>query len=279
MAYRAPRYSYVHAAREVGADAITVSDTAHDDFPVDNLIDDRAGTRFMWSGSVVDPTIDIDLLAGFDTGLSRLILPANHNVTSLYIEDDDNDGFSSPAALHASVGSPDTSPVPGTLYDSGAFDTGNSTQQHIRINIVGTLQYYVSQIFLTKIMTIGAGVAKGPSLADSPDFFRPNITQLGQPTGLLPTVQNGPDQREFELSYESPLDGADLTAMEALIAAVGMHSPFFVDPASFSTPPETDEPVLWMRFTERPDSRNSILVPMNGTRSKTFRLGLVESLD
>jgi hypothetical protein len=236
MAYRAPRFSYVHAARDAGAGGITVSDTAHADFPKDNLVDDRAATRFKWSGSVASPTIDIDLGhvlgAGFDTGISRLIIPADHNIESIYIEDDDSDSFSSPAALHASVGSPDTSPVAGTLYDSGAFDTGNSTQRYIRINIVGTAQYYLPQIFLTKIMTLTAG----PVLEDTPDFFRPNITQLA-------------------------------------------HSPFFVDPASFSTPPETDEPALWMRFSERPDSRNSILVPMNGVRSKTFRLSLVESLD
>ena len=279
MAYRAPRYSYVHAARDVGADAITVSDTAHDDFPVDNLVDDRNQTIFKWSAPVVDPTIIIDLGAGFVTGLSRLILPANHNVTSLYVQDDDAIGFPTPAALHASVGSPDASPVPGTLYDSGAFDTGNSTQRYIRINIVGTLQYYLSQIFLSKIMTIGGGTIRGPNLADAADFFQPNVTRLEQPTGLLPTVQNGPDQRAFELLYESPLEGADLTAMEALIASVGMHRPFFVDPASFSTPPKTDEPALWMKFAERPDSRNSILVPMSGTRSKTFRLSLIESSD
>jgi len=276
MAFRAPRYSYVHAARDVGAGAITVSDAAHADFPVDNMVDDRNGTRFMWSGSVSNPTIDIDLGADFDTGFNRLIIPANHNIESLLVKQDTTDSFPSATELHAT----DTTINAGTLYDSGEFSEQASDERYIRIQIqVTSTQLYLSQLFLTKIMTIGGGTSKGPNLADSPDFFRPNVTQIAQPSGLLPTVQNGLDQREFELSYESPLDGADLTAMEALIASVGMHRPFFVDPMSFSTPPETDEPALWMRFVDRPDSRNSILVPTNGTRSKTFRFGLVESLD
>ena len=95
MAYRAMRASHVHAAREVGAAAITVSDTAHTDFPEDNLIDDRAATRFMWSGSVVNPTIDIDLGSGPDTGLNRLIIPANHNIESITVQEDDDSGYGS----------------------------------------------------------------------------------------------------------------------------------------------------------------------------------------
>ncbi len=272
MAFRGPRYSHVHAARDVGADAITVSDTAHADFPKDNLIDDRfAGTLFKWSASVVNPTIVIDLLAGFDTGLSRLIIPANHNIESITVQDDDNDSFSSPTTLHAA----DTGINAGELYDSGPFDTGNSTQRYIRITINGTAQYYLPQLFLTKVMTISTGIA----MADSPDTMRSNTTRLRQPSGLLPTVQNGPQQRVIQYEYESPLSGADLTNMEAFVDAVGMSRPFYVDPASFSTPPETDEPALPMWFEDMPDVRNSILVPMAGTRSKTYSLSLIESVD
>ena len=128
---------------------------------------------------------------------------------------------------------------------------------------------------MTKIVEIGTGVA----LADSVDEKRDNVTRLQQPTGRLPTIQHGPQQRYIEYEYESPLSGADLTAMEALVAAVGMAYPFYVDPASFSTPPETDEPALAMKFAEMPSSSNSILVPMVGARSKTYRLQLIESLD
>lgn len=274
--FRAPLYSYVHAARTVGADAITVSDTAHADFPKDNLIDDRNGTRFMWSGSVASPTIDIDLGSPFESGISRLIIPANHNIQNLYVQDDSTAAFSSPADLHASPGVPDSSPSPGTLYDSGLFDTANSTQQFIRIGIVNTAQYYLSQICLTKSFQPDSS---GIALADSLDSKRANATRLNQPTGLSPTVQNGPLQRVIEYKYESPLTGGDLSVMEVFVASVGMTYPFFVDPASFSDPPEAEEPVLWMKFAEMPEARNSILVPMNGVRSKTYHFQLIESLD
>ena len=75
------------------------------------------------------------------------------------------------------------------------------------------------------------------------------------------------------------MEGADLTAMEALISDVQMHKPFFVDPASFSTPPETDEPALWMKFATPPRVRNEIGVPNLGVKSKHFQLSLIESLD
>jgi hypothetical protein len=34
-----------------------------------------------------------------------------------------------------------------------------------------------------------------------------------------------------------------------------------------------------MKFAGMPQSSNSILVPMSGARSKTYRLSLIESLD
>lgn len=275
MAYRSPRYSYVHAARDVGAAGITVSDTQDADFPKDNLIDDRASTLFKWSASVVNPTIDIDLGAGFVTGLSRLIIPANHNIEQIAVYDDDAADFVGKTTLHAA----DTSINAGVLYDSGAFDTGNSTQRFIRIEITGTDTFELPQITLTKIQTFDVG----PVLANAVDQIEPNVTRIQQPTGISPTVQNGLDQRFLEYDYERALlDGGgstDLPDMEALIASVGMFRPFWVDPASFSTPPETDEPVLWMKFQQMPTSRYTVKVPASNTRAKTYQLRLIESLD
>ena len=270
MAFRAPRYSYVHAAREVGVAAITLSDAASADFPVDNLIDDRAGTIFKFNASAVNPTIDFDLGANFDTGLSRLIIPSNHDIESVTVEQDTGGSFASPTTLHAA----DTGINAGVLYDSGPFDQQNSTERFIRVTINGTAQFKIPQIILTKIVTL----AKGPFLRDSRDEKIANVARQVQPTGLSPTVQLGPQQRVIE--YEYPLvEGADLTAMELLVNTVGMSFPFFVDPASFSTPPETDEPVLWMKFAEMPNSSNTVLVPSNQARSKAYQLRLIESLD
>lgn len=273
MAYRAPRFSHVHAARVVGASAITLSPgTADADFPVDNLIDDRAGTLFKWSASQASPEIRVDLGASFDTGIDRLIIPSNHNVETLMVEQADNVGFTTNLeTLHAS----DTSPTPGTLYDSGTFDTAVSSRRFIRVHMLTTALFELPQIFLTKIVTL----IIGPNLGDATDEMRANVSRQRQPSGISPTVQLGPQQRFIEYEYEPPITDADLTALEALIANVGMSKPFFVDPASFSTPPETDEPALAMKFDTMPESQNSIVVPQSGERAKTFELSLIESLD
>ena len=278
MAYRVPRYSHVHAARDVGAAGISLDgDSAHADFPIDNLIDDRAGTIFKFSASVVNPNIEIDLGASFAadglSGLSRLIIPRNHNIEEIGVFDDDAADFVGKTTLHAT----DSSVVAGQQIDI-EFDTANSTQRFIQLAIVGTAQFFLPQIFLTKII-FDSPTSPGPTLQRSPDGKRANFARQNQPTGQSPTVQLGPQQRLIEYDYENPLEGADLTAMEALVDSVGMDRPFYVDPASFSTPPETDEPVLWMKFEEMPSPNYSVLVPMSGTRSKNYTLRLIESLD
>jgi hypothetical protein len=258
MAFRAPRYSYVHAARDSdAATAITLSQIEDPDFPKDNLIDDRAGTRFQFNAAGT-PNIVIDLGSGYATlGLDRLIIPADHNIEYLSISEDtvvtmDN----SPQSLSANA-----AVVEGVLIDREFYT------------------YYLPQLFLTKIMTLDIG----PDLRDAPDWKKPNVTRLEQKTGLSPTVQNGPDQRYLEYDYVYRLSDAgastDLTDIEAFVDAVGMYRPFYVDPASFSTPPETDEPALWMKFLDYPKPRLGVDVPQTEERSKTYTLQLIESLD
>jgi len=268
MAFRAPRYSWVHAARDVGASAITVSDTADTDFPVDNLIDDRSSTLFKWSASVTDPTIDVDLGSDFVTGLDRLIIPANHNIETLTIFEDDNAGFTSATTLLATT----TLPTPGVLIDL-AFAA--SSERHIRIEITGSDTYFLSQLYLTTLVTF----VVGPHLKNALDSHKANVTRLLQPTGISLTVQNGPDQRVLTYPYEFALTGSDLENMEAMIQGVGMVRPFYVDPASFSATPGTDDPPIWMKFDEMPVSNFAVDVPMSGVNAKTYVLNLIESLD
>jgi hypothetical protein len=268
MAYRAPRYSYVHAARDADALAaeIAVSDTAHTDFPIDNLIDDRAGTLFKWSAEVVNPTIDIDV--GFDviSGLDRLIIPANHNLTYVRVGEDTNNSFGAIDYLCAN-----TAVTPGKII---SIDLTPSTKRFIRLEFNDTDQFYLPQIVLTETATLTVG----PDLANSADGYRANVTRLIQNTGLMPSILHGPQQRVMEYSY-APIEGADLTAMEALIATVGMDRPFFVDPASFAGNPAATDPPIWMKFDDMPESRHTVLVPMSNAESKAFSLRLIESLD
>jgi len=268
MAYRAPRYSFSHAARDVGASAITVSDTAHTDYPKDNLLDDRAGTIFKWSAVVTDPTIAVDLGSGFVTGLDRIIIPANHNVVNVKVEQADDSGFS----VNLSTLKTATVVTAGSQID---LEFTASTRQFIRITFTGgPTQYYLSQLVLTEIKALTVG----PDLANSPDGFLANATQIIQNNGMRPSIQHGPQQRVIEYSY-APIEGANLTTMKALIAAVGVTVPFYVDPASFSATPATDDPPLWMKFETIPREVHTVLVPMNENESKEFVLRLIESVD
>jgi len=273
MAYRAPRYSYHHAGRDAGP--ITISDSAAALYPLDNLTDDRNGTVFMFDGVVTDPTLIMDLTGSFvaedHVGFNRVIIPANHSILTIKVDQADDLLFTQNVEL---LHDTDISPTPSTLYDSGEFDTAASTRRFIRFTFVGTSVFFMAQLILTKIKELTVG----PDLENSPDGYRANVTRLLQNDGQSPTILHGPQQRVIEYSY-APVEGADLAILEELIAIAGMDKPFYIDPASFSTPPETDEPPLIVKFDEMPDSRHTILVPKTGVASKAFVLRMIESVD
>ncbi len=270
MPYRAPRFSYIHAARDVGAAAITLDgDTEDADFPTDNIVDDRANTLFKFSASFTTPNIIVDLGAAFITGISRCIVPPNHNYTSIRIQDDDNLAMTTPATLHSTFAA-----TPGQQVDI-EFAVGNSTQRYIRLRSLTTDLFFLPQIHFTKIMTLTVG----PELVGTPDGFRENFTRIGQNTGQSPTVQHGPAQRILEYNYPAGLTGTDLTNMEAFIADVGMDQPFYVDPHSFSATPAVDDPPILMKFAEKPIPEIFVGVASTGVERKTFNLKLIESVD
>jgi len=275
MAFRAPRFSYFNYTRLKYGDAagnltLGSGESASASFPLSNVVDERDSVLFKFSTSYTNPSIIMNMDS--TNGVNRLIIPANHNVAEVFIEQADDITFvTNKETLHAS----DSSPVPGTLYDSGEFDTLTQSRQYIRVTFIGTGTYELGELFYTDVMTFSAA----PNLQNSSDEFKANATRLEHTTGASPTIQHGPQQRVIEYEYESPLSGTDLTNLEALVAEVGMAFPFYIDPASFSTPPETDEPALSVKFASMPRTRNSILVPSNGTRSKTFTLDLIEAVD
>jgi hypothetical protein len=254
----------------VGASAITLDDgSAHADFPVDNLIDDRAGTLFKFAAPRTTAKIEIDLGADFVTGLERLIIPANHNLVNIRVWQATESDYSGETSMGSAI-----DVTPGTLIDY-EFPTFTTSKRYIRLSIGGgPIQWQLPQMIFTKIETLTVG----PDLANSADGYRANVTRLIQNTGLAPTVLHGPQQRVMEYNY-APIEGNDLTKMEALIATVGMDKPFFVDPASFSATPAADDPPIWMKFDDMPESRHTVLVPMSNAESKAFSLRLIESLD
>jgi hypothetical protein len=279
MAYRAPRFAHVHAARDVGVAGISLSEgTEHSGFPIANLIDDRASTLFMWSALVTSPSIDVDLdptaSGTWKTGLNRFIIPANHNIQNLRVYEDsaptfDTDGGNPERQLRSLLNT-----TPGVQIDK-PFDLFTQSLRYLRIKFFTNAQFYLSQLIYTETVTLDYG----PTLAESIDEYRDNVSRLLQKTGISLTVQNGPQQRYLEYTYESGLQETDLTKIEALVANAGMSKPFWVDPASFSTPPEDDEPALWMKFEEMPQAEYFVGVPMRDARRKVFRIRLIESVD
>jgi hypothetical protein len=183
------------------------------------------------------------------------------------IWEDDEDTFTDPVAL-----TPGTAVTPGEQIDI-EFATA-SARRYIRLSISNNDQFFLPQLIFTKTATLTVG----PDLANSADGYRANVTRLIQNTGLTPTILHGPQQRVMEYDY-APIEGTDLTTMEALIATAGMDKPFWVDPASFSATPAADDPPIWMKFDDMPESRHTVLVPMSNAESKAFSLRLIESLD
>ena len=267
MAYRKPRFCHLHAVRDVGYGAITLSHSEDSAFPKANMIDDRTADKFSFSSGEASKHVDVDLGAGFVTGIERVIIPADHNLTSIRVGDDDSGSWPSVNWLHTAQ-----TVVPGTQIDE---EFTPSTQRYIYFGLLNAATHYLRELFLTEILTF----TPGPNLANSLDSHRANVTRLEQPTGQSPTVEHGPQQRVIEYDYDSPLSGADLVAMEAFIADVGLTHPFYVDPHSFSATPAVDDPPLLMKFAEMPVSRLAVTVPFSGLLEKTFKLKLIESVE
>jgi hypothetical protein len=272
MSFRAPRYSYHHAFKDRGSSWVTHTGEAAATYPIYNLWDERNATTFVWSALHTDPYIQLNLGGGFETGYNRLIIPSNHNIATVKVEQADNEAFTTNVeTLHSS----DTSPTTGVFYDSGEFDTQASDRQYIRVTFIGTSIYFLSQLYLTKLVELDVG----PQFKNALDMNDSNTTRIVQPSGLTMSVQNGPHQRVLEYEYEFPLTGDDLTDIEAMIDYVGLHRPFYVDPVSFSATPATDDPPLWVKFEEMPRTFFGVNVPMSQAKAKTMTLSLRECVE
>ena len=274
MAYRGLRFSHLHAFRDVGAAAVGYepSDSgAEPDFPADNLIDDRNGTLFQLDTVNGQPGVWVDLGANFVTGIDRLIIPANHDWEKLTVIESDGQNLDPVTRFLVDIAG--ITVTAGTLIDI-EFDLA-STERYLLLTSVGGTAHICSQLIYTKIVTLSVD----PKLAGATDEKHANFTQLDQSTGRSPRVQHGPDQRVFRFEWDTPIPSADVVKMEALIADVGMQHPFYIDPPSYSTPPETDEPVLCVKFVRMPRSLVSVAVPKSGTLQKTYSWDLIECID
>ncbi len=260
MAWRAPRYNVLHAGRDAGVAALAVSPAAATDFPVDNLIDDRAGSLFKFTSSGADSTIDIDRGAAGLEAVDRLIIPAGHNFTGTYdLEADDNSGFSSPTALVTAA----TWAAAGAQHDISF--TAN-TEQFLRIKWLATAQWEVPQIVWTRKRT----PVVGPNSIFL-DRLEDSTLDFSKPSGVIASLQLGPDRRRFQYQYRF-IESADELVFDAIWLDTKTLNPFWLDPAF------DDEPVIWVKFTEPIDRQSDTEAPLNTGRVWQRALSMLQHI-
>lgn len=268
MAFRAPRYMHLHMIRDdVGIQGLTSALPTEAAFPLDFLMDDRGSVPMTFAADTNTHFIIMDRGSGTLDSVDRIIIPPNHNLTgTAVIQSDTVDTFPSPTSVTTLTGL-----TPGVQKDQSF--TGN-TERFWRIAFLSAGKWEISEMYFTSTVTLVGGI----DMREMADELQDNFIGLNQSTGVAPRVQTGPAQRIIEHDYRLQR-GDDLAKFEAFIARVGMTKSFFMDPASFSTPPETDEPALWVKFADPPLTPYDIAVPMNGIRQKRVLLRFIENID
>lgn len=235
MAWRAPRFMLLHELRRAGSAAVTVTDEAAG-FPKYRLFDDRAGDVFKFNTSSSSHTIIVDRGADFAShdAIDRLYIPDGHNLTgTLDMDQDDNSGFTSPTTLISG-----TAAIPA----SGPVDVDlsfPSTQRYVRVQFLGTGQWEIPELILTKTLT----TSRGP---DPEWSYVPEESALhsDKSSGATAHLLLGPDRGRWRLEYRFSSDSDDRTLFERVLAHP-TTAPFLLDP------PYDDRSPLWVTLTER----------------------------
>jgi hypothetical protein len=221
MAWRNPKYAYQHALRDIGTIWPVVPDGTPDvDYVAGDekyLFDDRMSTLFKWITSAAGHMINVNRGVG-PWSIDRLYIPFGHNLNGakLLVQTDTLPAFSSPTTLYGPTLVSGTDPIDVTLT--------SSTEQFLRVSFPDNAgAWEIGQLWVTTTVTLSVGIE--PFWVDE---LRPNVLRFPDDS----TVQQDPDQRFVEYVYSHIGDtAADLTAMEALIAAISTHRPFILDSA------------------------------------------------
>jgi len=254
MAWRAPRYSYIHAAREAGIDAITSNNTVHADYPLARLIDERRSVNMRFNSSETDHYIN------------RLYIPIGHNFTSttdIRLQADDNDTMSSPTTLISHTGA-------GANVGTDAIDIefSNNQERYVRLDWPSQDgQWEIPELWLTYILEPNRGPE--PNWTDQ---YRYNALAIPKASGERPVIETGVEQREFSFSY-ARLDATDTIYFDLIIVGVGLSKPFIFDP------PYDDEDAVVVRFARPPRTTWDHPVPTAGTKTKRFEFELIEVIE
>ena len=262
MAFRLPRYSFLHALRAAGSSALTVSVAEVTGFPKVRLLDGmhQPLAKFV-SGAGVTFTLDRGA-AGLEV-IDRLILPAGHNLagaTTIAVTSDDNSGFTTPTTMLAAV-----------AVAAGQIDKNltGSTERYVRLTVAGTGAWELPELWFTRYRVFtDTQNALDPKWADQ---YVPSLVRANFPSGVTATLELGDPKRAFEFTHRK-LSGADLAIYDELAAAIRYgRDAFWIDP-----PDDTELPVC-MECAAVPTRTQDHPIPVSGT-TYTYDVSWIQSL-
>jgi hypothetical protein len=184
--------------------------TASGNYPFARLFDRSIGRRF-WASSIGD----VDARTTFigPRAADRVILPADHNATSLAVRSSD-DGVAWTPRLSSS-------PTPGTQY-VGAFASVSAKYWSVVLNGGTGVRVYTSELFLGPTVEFDRAPSRPGSFATAL-----NVDNLVTGAGGDRFFVNGPGKRQRVYSYPN-VSAAHRAAVEGLLEAWAGHRPFYV---------------------------------------------------
>lgn len=240
MAYRAPRFAYLHEARRLGVAQLSCSPAADSAFPLRNLIDNVGGRLFKFGSSGTDSWVKLDRQAAGGS-LDRLFVPPGHSLfaaSGSLVWEASSDNFASDTESIASVAANTLSSSAPVVLEAGA----GTSKRYQRLRHSGTGTWGLGEL----IWTAKVQPVYGPAPRWAGPHYRPSELATPLPDGGLAVQQLGPARITHTLSFEGQ-EGADLAKHRALAEALG-HStgvPFVFDP-----PDDAFSPV-WMRLEQQ----------------------------
>lgn len=268
MAYRNPRFMFLHALRDAADGSVTVFDESASVFDSRRLYDGfiRNARSFTFGTAAANHYIAVDTGAGI-VSYDRLIIPAGHTLggVTYVIEDDDNSGFTSATQLATGDFPADTAIIDVSFTAS--------TQRYLRVRFVDSGDYTLSEVFFSKTRTtVTTPVPRGPDpqWTDQP-VTNINVTRMR--SGESYALKLGPRQASIVYLYHRISDNDLDLFLDLLDATDDGKEPFYLDRTEDNLPP------LYVRLAEqitKVQDRSNPKGPLGP--SYTLRLALTEEI-
>lgn len=258
MAYQNPTLMFLHAGRDAGASAITVTDEASG-FPKARLIDDRQKALFKFNTSAANHTIDIDRGAEGLEGIDRLLIPTGHNLSgaTVTIQADTVSNFATPTALGSGA-------VPAGLI---LFGFGTNTERYLRVKIETSGQWELGEVIWTHTRAVTLGVVH--RFSDRPE---PNFAETTLKGAETFRQIDGPTQRRIVLEW-ARVSGSDLAIFDDLVSTTQAGAlKFWIDG------PDDSLPIVQVRAADGIPRTNDSPIPLSEITER-ISLDLLEAIE